>query len=149
LGELFSIQLIAYAAYLIAMAICGMAIWKGDRPARLAALVLIAGWTLSALTGHRDKYGMNYPVTIIDTNCALAFVWISVRWRRIWCAVLAALTIVEVIIPLVVFFDRDIHRYNQMASNNIVAVLQLVVMVVAIQRAFRARRRANEGALQP
>lgn len=148
MAELFSIQLIAYAVYLIAFAISGVAIWRGDRPLRLAAGALILAWTLSALTGHRDKYGMNYPVTIIDTNCALAFVWISVRWRQIWCAVLAALTIVEIVIPLAAFFDRDIHRYNQMASNNIVAVLQLVVLIVAIWLTVRARRRADEGAAQ-
>ncbi len=141
-------QVIAYAVYLIALTICGVAMWKGDRPLKLAAVALIVGWTLSAVTGHRDKYGMNYPVTILDTNCALLFVWISVRWRRIWCAVLAALTIVEIVIPLVAYFDRDIHRYNQMASNNIVATLQLVVMIVAIQQTFRARRRADEGVVR-
>lgn len=148
MAELFSFQVIAYAMYLIAFAICGVAIWKGDRPLKLAAIVVIVAWTLSALSGHRDKYGMNYPITIIDTNCSLAFVWISLRWRRIWCAVLAALTIVEVIIPLVAFFDRDIHRYNQMASNNFVALLQLIVMVIAIVLTVRARRRADEGALR-
>lgn len=148
-GPSLSILWVAYAAYLTALAICGLAVWKGDRPLRLAASTLIVAWALSALTGHRDRFGMNYPVTIIDTNTALIFVWISTRWRRIWCAVLAGLTIIEVAIPFVAALDRDIHRYNQMAANNIVAVLQLVVMATAVWLTARARSRVDEGAVRP
>ena len=143
-----AIYLIAYVAYLIAMAICGVAFWKGDQPLRLAAGVIVVGWALSALTGQRDKFGMNYPLSIIDTNTALILVWISMRWRRVWCAVLAALTIVTVLIPFVAMVDRDIHFYNRAASNNVVAILQLIVLLVAIWLTVRARRRANEGAVR-
>jgi len=143
-----AITLIAYAAYLIAMVICGVAFWKGDWPLRLAAAVIVVGWTLSALTGHRDKFGMNYPMSIIDTTVALILVWISMRWRRIWCAVLAALTIVSILIPFVAWADRDIHRYNRTASTNVVATLQLIALIVAIWLTVRARRRADEDAIR-
>ncbi len=139
---------VAYLVYLLALGICGLAFWKGDRPLKLAASVLVISWALSALTGFRDRFGMNYPVTIIDTNVALIFIWISTRWRLIWCAVLAALTIISLAIPFVALVDPDIHRYNRAASNNVVAVLQLVVMAVAIWLTLRARRRADEGALR-
>ncbi|WP_454758231.1 hypothetical protein [Caulobacter segnis] len=139
-----TIDLIAYAAYLIAVTICGLAVWKGDRPLKLVAVVLLVAWVLSTLTGKRNVYGMNYPTTVIDTNCALIFVWISLRWRRLWCAVLAALMIIEVTIPLVVFFDRDIRRYNQTLSYNVVTVLLLAVMSVALWQTFRSRTRADE-----
>lgn len=140
--------MVAYAVYLFAVAICGLAFWKGDRPLKLAASVLVIAWALSALTGFRDRFGMNYPTTIIDTNAALIFIWISTRWRLIWCAVLAALTIISLVIPFVAFFDPDIHRYNRAASNNVVALLQLAVVVVATGLTVRARRRADEGAVQ-
>jgi hypothetical protein len=143
-----AITLIAYVAYLIAMVICGVAIRKGDRPLRLAAAVIVVGWALSALVGRRDNLGMNYPMSIIDTSVALILIWISMRWRRIWCAVLAALTIVAVTIPFVGLVDRDIHFYNRAASNNIVAILQLIVLIVAIWLTVRGRRRADEGAVR-
>lgn len=149
MSNLFSVGLVAYVVYLIAFAICGLAVWKGDRPLQLAAAILLVAWTLSALMGERDVYGMNYPVTVIDTNCALAFIWISLRWRRLWCAVLAALMIVEVIIPLVAFFDRDIHRYEQATSNNIVALLVLAVLVVALWQVFRARHGPKQPGSRP
>jgi len=141
--------LIPYIAYLAALVICGVAYWQGDRPLRLAALVLVVGWALSPLVSNGSKTSLDYPVTIIDTNVALAFVWISTRWRRLWCAVLAALTIIIIIIPIVSLVDRGIHRYNNLAANNIVAVFQLIVVLVATWLTVRARRRGDEDAARP
>lgn len=144
MSAILSLELFAYAVYLVATTICGLAIWKGDRPLSLAGAVMIGAWILSALAGKRDIHGMNYPTTVIDIGSAVAFVWISLRWRRLWCAVLAALMIIEIVIPFVVFFDRDLHRYNQFVSHNIVAVLHLVVLVVAIGLTLRSRTRTDE-----
>lgn len=141
--------LFPYVGYLTALAICGLAFWKGDRPLRLAALVLIAGWAISPLISKGHRHGLDYPVTILDTNIALIFVWVSMRWRRIWCAVLAAVTIVVVLIPIVVLVDRDIQIYSHWLANTIVSALQLVIMLVAVWLTVRARRRADEGVVEP
>ncbi|HWT51083.1 MAG TPA: hypothetical protein VN113_02760 [Caulobacter sp.] len=138
--------LLPYFGYLLALAICCLAFWKGDRPLRLAAAVLIAAWALSPLITKGHKHGLDYPVTILDTHVALIFMWISMRWRRLWCAVLAALTIIVVLIPIVVSIDRGIHMYNHWLANTIVSDLQLVVMLAAIWLTVRARGRADEGA---
>lgn len=140
---------VAYSVYLIAMAICGVAFWRGDTPLKIAAVILVAGWTLSALAGHRDSHGMNYSLTVIDTNVALIFMWISTRWRLIWCAVLAGLTLITVAIPFVALADPEIHFYNRAAANNVVAVLQLVVLLVAMALTLRGRRRVDEAAVRP
>ncbi len=141
--------LFPYVGYLTALAICCLAFWKGDRPLRLAAAVLIAAWAISPLVSKGHRHGLDYPVTILDTNVALVFVWISMRWRRVWCAVLAALTILVVLIPIVVLIDPEIRIFNHWLANTIVSALQLVVMSVAIWLTLRDRRRADEGALQP
>ena len=144
----YVIYMMAYIFYVVAIVVCGMAFWKGDRPLRLVAVVMIVAWLLSAMAGRRDKYGMNYPISIIDTNVALIFIWISMRWRRLWCAVLAALTIVNLLIPFMALIDRDIHGNSRAASYNVVTVLQLMVLFVATRLTVRARRRADEGAVR-
>lgn len=138
--------LLPYVGYLLALALCCLAFWKGDRPLRLAAAVLIAAWALSPLVSKGHRHGLDYPVTILDTNVALIFVWISMRWRRIWCAVLAALTIIVVLIPIVVLVDHRIGIRDHWLANTIVSTLQLVVMLAAIVSTLRARNRADEGA---
>ncbi|MBO9545199.1 hypothetical protein [Caulobacter sp.] len=146
---MFPEYLFPYVVYLISLVVFGMAFWKGDRPLKLVALTLLVGWTLTPIVNRGDRYILNYPITTIDTNCALILVWISLRWRRVWCAVLAALTILIVIVPLVHVFDHDIHLYNRYAANNILSNLQLVVIAMATRRVIRDRRRADEGAVRP
>ncbi len=146
--ESLLLLLLPFVTYLVALAICGVALRRGDFPLRLAALVVIIAWTLTPLVSLGGKVRLDYPMTIIDTNTALIFVWISMRWRRLWCAVLAALTIISVIIPIVYLLDRSIHKYNYYAAYDLVAWLQLVVLCVAIRLTVRARRRADEGAVR-
>jgi hypothetical protein len=135
-----------FVTYLIALVICGVALRTGDRPLRLAALVVIIAWTLTPLVSLGGRVRLDYPVVIIDTNTALIFIWISLRWRRLWCAVFAALMIISVIIPIECLVDRGIHKYNYYAAYDIVAWVQLVVFCVAIWLTARARRRADENA---
>ncbi|HWT51082.1 MAG TPA: hypothetical protein VN113_02755 [Caulobacter sp.] len=136
-----------YIVYLFALVTCGVALWKGDQPLRLAALAVIIAWTITPLVYDRTPHRLNFPVMVVDTNTSLILVWISMRWRRLWCAVLAALTILVVIIPFVALADPNIHRYNQLGANNVVSVFQLLVLLVATWLAIRAR--ANERAVRP
>ncbi len=138
-----------YAVYLTALVVCGLTYWKGDPALRLTAMVLIVSWASTPLVMYLDRRGLNMPVSIVDIVTALIYVWISMRWRRIWCAVMAALAIIVFLIPFVALSDRTIHRYNQLASNNIVAGFQLVLLLVATWLAVRARRRADEGTVRP
>jgi positive regulator of sigma E activity len=141
-------SLIVYVFYLVALVVCGLAYWVGDRPLRLTALVLIVGWAFTPMIVHLDKHGLNLPVAIVDIAAAAIFVWISMRSRRVWCAVVAALSIIPIAIRFVAAADPDIHNYNRAASNNVVMILELVVMVIATWLAARARRRADEGAVR-
>lgn len=148
MGSLSQYELLSpFVVYLFALVICGVALRKGDPPLRLIALVLIIAWTLTPLVSLGSKVRLDYPVAIIDTNTALILIWISMRWRRLWCAVLSALMIISVIVPIVCLLDRGIHKYNYYAANNVVAILQLVVFCVAIWLNIRARRRADEDAV--
>jgi uncharacterized membrane protein len=148
--------LITFAAYLVALVVCGLAWRVGDRPLRLAAMVYIGAWVLTSLVGHRFDRGLDVPVTIIDTNASLILIWISMRWRRLWCLVLASLALLTTIAPIVrLLHDHDVSRYVLAATENVLAICQLLVFVVAIgltlhartlhARTLHARRRADEG----
>lgn len=140
--------MIVYVVYLMALLVCGLAYWKGDGVLRLTAVVLIASWTLTPMVMHLDRRGLNLPVAVIDIVTTAIFVWISMWSRRVWCAVLSALAIILIVIRFVASVDHGIDNYSRAASNNVVTILQLLVMVAATGLAVRARRRADEGAVR-
>ncbi len=142
--------LITFSVYLTALAICGAAVRFGDRPLRLTAIVYMAGWILTTLLAHRVRLGLlDVPVTVIDLGTSLTLVWISLRWRRLWCAALAGEALVTTLIPIVsLFYANSVSRYARMAASNMVAIVQLVTLVVAIVVTLRARRQGEEDAVR-
>lgn len=138
--------LLPYALYLVALVICGTAIWKGDPPLRWAAGAFIIGWMLTPAVSNLGRGDWDMPVAIIDTNVALLIVWVSLRWRRLWSAVLAALMLLLVVARVVAVVDPDVRRYGFLAANNVIVMCQMVVLVVAVWVTLRGRRAANEEA---
>lgn len=132
-------SLFPYFAYLVALAVCGLAFWKGDRPWRLAAVILIAAWTLTPLVGHRNAQGWSLAVAVVDTNVAIMITWISMRWRRVSIALLAAFCILVVLTPIVFMLDHGVDRRVFAAANNALAAGQLVVLIAGAWTSGRGR----------
>lgn len=141
--------LVPYIGYLISLVICGVAMLQNDPPLRWSAGVFIIGWMLTPAVSHVGQSGWDTPVAIVDTNAALILIWVSLRWRRLWSLVFAALMILLVTARVIAYFDRSIVRYAYQASNNVIVVFQMLTLIVATVLTVRARRRADEGALRP
>lgn len=144
-----SISLYAYTYLLAALIICLLSFWKGDQALRWVAGATIASWCLTPLLGHWDRPPLNLPQTIADIVTGAVYIWISWRWRRLWVVILSALAIMVVLCPFVGLVDARVHRNSWVAANNILAILQLIVISVALGLCLRARRRADEGAVRP
>ncbi len=142
-------SLYTYTYYLAALIVCGLSLWKGDRPLQAAAGVTIVSWSITPLLSYWDDQHLNVFQTATDVITTAFYVWISLRYRRVLIAVLAAVTFLIVMCPLVYLLDPRVHRNSWVAANNILAVIQLLVILVGFARSLRARRRADEGALQP
>ncbi len=132
-----------YVLYLVALAICGTAIWKGDPPLRWSAAAFIIGWMLTPAVSNLSRGDWDMPVAVIDTNVTLLVIWVSLRWRRLWSAVLAALMLLLVLARVVALLDPDVHRYGFLAANNVIVLCQMVVLVVAIWVTLRGRQKAQ------
>ena len=74
----------------MAVLICGLAMWLGDKAARWAGAVCLAGWLGSILIYRGNAYNADYGVLTIDVASLAGFVWISMRMRRIWTVILSA-----------------------------------------------------------
>lgn len=124
--------LLPYVLYLVALGICGTAIWKGDPPLRWSAGAFIIGWMLTPAVSNLSRGDWDMPVAIIDTNVALLVLWVSLRWRRLWSAVLAALMMLLVLARVIALLDPAVHRYGFLAANNVIVLCQMVVLIVAV-----------------
>ncbi|KQZ05785.1 hypothetical protein ASD21_19155 [Caulobacter sp. Root1455] len=98
-------QLHTLISLILAVLICGLAMWRGDQAARWSGAALLASWVGSLLVYRHDPHNADYGMLAIDVLTLVAFVWISMRTRRIWTLVAAAFMAIIVASHLAVMID--------------------------------------------
>jgi len=99
------LQLHTYISLFMAILICGLAMWRGDKAARWAGAVCLAGWLGSILVYQGNVYNADYGVLAVDIASLIGFVWISVKMRRIWTVVLSAFMAIIVASHVAIMID--------------------------------------------
>ena len=98
-------QLHTLVSLILAILVCGLAMWRGDRAARWVGAAFLADWLGSLLVYRRDPYHADYGILAVDAVTLLFFVWISIRTRRIWTVVASAFMAIIVASHVAVMID--------------------------------------------
>lgn len=78
-------NIVAFTSLLVAMAVCGLAMWKGNTPVRLGGLAVICTWAAAA--SAQLAFGARaptLPVFIADGVLATAFLGLAIRYASPW-----------------------------------------------------------------
>jgi hypothetical protein len=89
----------------IAILICGLAMWRGDQPARWIGAAFLASWVGSLLVNRHDPYNADYGILAIDVLTLVVCVWVSIRSRRIWTVIVSAFLTIIVASHIAVMID--------------------------------------------
>ncbi|WP_089929632.1 hypothetical protein [Caulobacter sp. UNC279MFTsu5.1] len=98
-------QIHTLVSLILAVLVCGLAMWRGDRSARWVGAAFLADWLGSLLVYRRDPYNADYGILAIDVVTLVVFVWISMRTRRIWTIVASAFMAIIVASHVAVMID--------------------------------------------
>lgn len=98
-------QLHTLVSLILAILVCGLAMWRGDRAARWVGAAFLADWLGSLLVYRRDPYHADYGILAVDAVTLLFFVWISIGTRRIWTVVASAFMAIIVASHVAVMID--------------------------------------------
>jgi hypothetical protein len=122
----------------LAALICGLAMWRGDQAARWTGAAFLASWLGSQLINRRDLSNAEYGLLAIDIATLVAFVWISMRTRRLWTIVVSAFAAIVVASHIAVMIDLRVTINTLKAS---MAIWSYGILAAIAFGTWTARRR--------
>ena len=85
---------------------CGVALWRGGRAERLAALIIIAAWFVTPLVERRGSWlEPQYGVLAVDSLTLAALAAITLAYRRVWALYAAGFQSVAVLTHIAFLAD--------------------------------------------
>lgn len=111
-----SLQTHTIISLILALLVCGLAMWRGDRSARWIAAAFLANWVGSLLVHRRHGQGTDFGVLVIDIVTLAVFVWVSMRTRRVWTIIASAFMTIIVASHVAVMIDLRVTINTLKAS---------------------------------
>ena len=89
---------------------CGYAFWRGGKPERLAAALILADWVLSPALVINDTYNhMQIAVFAIDGLLMFALISIALRSDRFWPLWATAFQLLELLMHIAMLVDHTVR----------------------------------------
>jgi hypothetical protein len=111
-----ALQIHTIISLILAILVCGLAMWRGDRSARWIGAAFLADWLGSLLVHRQQVQSADYGVLAIDIAALAAFIWISMRTRRLWTIVASAFMAIIVASHVAVMIDLRVTINTLKAS---------------------------------
>ena len=134
-------QIHTLISLILAILICGLAMWRGDQAARWTGATFLASWLGSQLVHRRDAYNAEFGLLAVDIATLAVFIWISMRTRRLWTAVVSAFAAIVVASHVAVMIDLRVTINTLKASMAIWSYGILVCIAFGTWTARRGRDR--------
>ena len=128
------------------VASCGYALWRGDRDARVAAIVCIVATALTVvlLTPGPSRYKLvEGGAMIVDLATLAAFVTLALFSRRYWPLWVAGLQLTASTAHGLKLIDASIVPYAYAAAERFWSYPILLIIAIGAFRAHRRERRAS------
>lgn len=126
---------------IVAVLVCSLAMWRGDRAARWTGATLLAGWLGTLLVYKRDPINADYGMLVIDIATLAMFVAISIRTRRLWTIVASAFMAIIVASHIAVMIDLRVTLGTLWISMALWSYGVLACLAFGTWSAWREARR--------
>ena len=125
----------------IALSVCALAVWKGERPEKLAGGVLAINW-MASWAVQNEGPGPEYGIFAIDVLFLLFMLWLALSSGRLWAMFVAAFQLLIVLTHVSVIIDLRLGSFAFFSAYFLWSYLIVLALLVGTLQAMRRRRMA-------
>jgi len=132
--------------------VCGLAIWKGERTERVAAISIVIAALISPLVQNwTDWSSPQWNLLIIDTANLAVFLYLLVRTHRVWLLFGCAFQLLAVLSHLGMLIDPAVMARAYISTLYVMFYGLMIALAAGIwegrSRERRARVASAEGSI--
>lgn len=126
------------------LAVCGTALWVGDRPAKWAGAACLAAWFGTYLVQNRhDFFNPQYAAAGVDIVLLACLIALAMIYRRSWLMAAGGFHMLGVATHFAFLIDHRVAVNAYLTAAYIWAYLTLAAVAWGTWTSWRARRLAK------
>lgn len=130
--------ILATAGHVIMAAVCLYALLKGDRPVKIAAVIVAVAWVASGLLQDRVHIlGAQWAVAWLDVVLLAIFIGMALVWRRAWLILICATQLLTAATHFTVLLDPRLFAMAVITAYYVWSYATLGVLAWGAQQASR------------
>lgn len=130
----------------ITAGVCGPAFWRGGKPERIVAGVVVFSWLVSPLVVSRHWEQEQWGVLAVDGLVLGVLVALALRTDRRWVIWAAGFQLVAVVVDTIIGVDRQLAAYTYLTGSVLWSYLVKVALAVGTWDAWRRRALVSQRA---
>ena len=128
-------------SFIVLLACCGFALWRGGRAERIAAMAMMLAWFATPLVQNvHQTLGPQSGVLIVDVLLLLVLLTLALTSDRWWPMAAAAFQGVGALVHLAAALDQQIIPRAYYVAGSLLSYLTMTALLVG---AVNAHRRAG------
>lgn len=127
-------------AWLVTFAASGLVWWRGDRPERLAVLLVLTNWVFSGMVDEIFWRGQTWGVIFADGVLFAAFYFLALRYPRWWIRGAAAFALLTFLAHFSAMLDPSVRWWANVTLRYLTSYGLLLALVAGAVEAPLARR---------
>lgn len=134
------------------LACCGYSLWRGDRDARIAAIVCVAAsvLTMALLTPGSHRYQLvESGAMLVDVATLAAFIMLALVSNHFWPLWIAGLQLTASTAHALKMIDADLVPLAYAVAERFWSYPILLIIAIGAWRAHRRRMQFSTGIEQP
>lgn len=127
--------------------VCGVAVWKGARTERIAAISIIVAAVLSPLVQSWDDWtSPQWNILLVDAANLAVFLYLLVRTHRVWLLFGCAFQLLAVLSHMSMLLDPRIMSHAYFSTLYVMFYGLMIALACGI---WEGRRRETLGRVAP
>lgn len=136
-------QLLGQVFLVLMLIVCGWALWRGQKPERLAAAAMVAAWIGTSFVLDRRFHDIQWATLGVDFALLIVLIGLSLAYRRRWLLAASGFHLLGVATHGAMIIDPKVQAAPYIVALGVWSCATVACLAVGMAALTRSRAAAS------